>query len=75
MAKKDKPKVPKEMLGFKLSKGTRKDLRKLIKMLGNPDKQALAVSAAGGIAAFLAERLAEYEIDKHSKRAKAQLAH
>ena len=70
-----KLKVPKKILGFKLSKGTRKDLKKLIKMLGNPDKQALAVSAAGGIAAFLAERLAEYEIAKHGKGKAARLAH
>ena len=74
MAKKDKPKVPKKVLGFKLSKGTRKDLRRLVRMLGNPDKQALAVSAAGGLAAFLAERLAEYEMDKHSKKGRANLA-
>jgi hypothetical protein len=73
MAKKNK--VPKEVLGFKLSKGTRKDMKKLLKMLGSPDTRTFAVSAAGGLAAFLAERFAEYEIDKHSKKDGASLAH
>ena len=75
MAKKNK--VPKKILGFKLSKGTRKDLKKLLKMVTHPDTRTLAISAAGGLAAFLAERFAEYEIDKHSKKGKgrAALAH
>lgn len=68
MAKKKSPKIPKEVMGFKLSKGTRKDARKLLKMIGDPDTKDLAVSAAGGLAAFLAERVAEYEYDKHSKQ-------
>ena len=71
MAKKAKLKVPKEIMGFKLSKGTRKDVKKLLRMIGDPDKKDLAISAAGGLAAFLAERVAEYEIDKHAKRATA----
>ena len=72
MAKKRK--VPKKILGFKLSKGTRKDLKKLLKMLGDPDTRTLAISAAGGLAAFLAEKFAEHELDKHGKGSKA-LAH
>ena len=75
MAKKDKPKVPKKILGFKLSKGTRKDLKKLLGMLGSPDTRTFAVSAAGGLAAFLAERFAEYELDKHDKRQSRRHAH
>jgi hypothetical protein len=70
-----KTKVPKQILGFKLSKGTRKDLKKLIKMLNHPDKHALAVTAASGIAAYLAERLAEYEVAKHGKNAATGTAH
>ena len=73
MAKKNK--VPKEILGFKLSKGTRKDLKKLLKMFHKPDTHALAMTAAGGLAAFLAERFAEYELDKHSKPGRARAAH
>lgn len=57
MAKKHK--VPKEIFGFKLSKGTRKDLKKLMKMFAHPDKRAIAMTAATGLMAFLAERFAE----------------
>jgi len=73
MAKKIK--VPKKILGFKLSKGTRKDLKKLLKMFGKPDTHALAMTVAGGLAAFLAERFAEHEIDTHGKKGRARLAH
>ena len=73
MAKKSK--VPKKLFGFKLSKGTRKDLKKLLKMLGDPDTRTIAISAAGGLAAFLAEKFVEHEFDKKGKRGKAQLAH
>lgn len=69
--KNKKRKVPKRIMGFKLSKGTRKDIKKLLRMVGNPDTKTVAVSAAGGLAAFLAERFAEYEIDKHRKAAAA----
>ena len=75
MAKKNKPKVPKTILGFKLSKGTRKDLKKLLKMFRNPDTHTIAMTTAGGLAAFLAERFAEHEVDKQDRRRKAQLAH
>lgn len=67
MAKKTKLKVPKHIMGFKLSKGTRKDVRKLLRMVGDPDKKDLAISAAGGLAAFLAERVAEHEFDKRAR--------
>jgi len=63
MAKKNKHKVPKSILGFKLAKGTRKDLKKLLKMFEHPDRRALAMTAAGGLATFLMERFAEKKID------------
>jgi hypothetical protein len=75
MAKKNKPKVPKSILGFKLSKGTRKDLKKLLRMFRNPDRHALAMTIAGGLAAFLAERFAEHEMGKGDKKPPARLAH
>ena len=75
MAKKNKTKVPKMILGFKLSKGTRKDLKKLLKMFRNPDTHSIAMTAAGGLAAFLAERFAEHEVGKARATPKARLAH
>ena len=76
MAKKDKTtKVPKRDLGFKLSKGTRKDLKKLLKMFRNPDTHTIAMTAAGGLAAFLAERFAEPEAGKRGATANAPVAH
>ena len=72
-----KLKVPKKLMGFKLSKGTRKDLKKLLKMVTEPDTRTLAISAVGALTAFLAERFAEHEFDKHARKGKgrAQLAH
>jgi len=65
MAKKNKvPKIPKKILGFKLSKGTRKDARKLFKMIAHPKKRAVAMTAAAGLAAFLTQRLAEHGHDQ-----------
>lgn len=65
MAKKNKRfKVPNKVFGFKLSKGTRKDLKKLLKMVQKPDTRALAMSAAGGLVALLVERFGEQERDK-----------
>jgi len=69
MARKNK--VPKKLAGFKLSKGTRKDLKKLLKMVAEPDTRTLAVSAAGALAAFIAERFAEHQFDKRGRRAHA----
>jgi hypothetical protein len=63
--KSGKIEVPKKIMGFKLSKGTRKDIRKLLKMIGSPDKRHIAMSAAGGLAAFLTERFAAHELEKH----------
>ena len=58
--KKDKGiKVPKNVLGFKLSKGTRKDLRKILTLLESPEAKALAISAATATVAYLAEQMAE----------------
>ncbi len=59
MAKKNKLKVPKKIMGFKLSKGTRKDLKKLLRMFGDPDTRTLATTAASGLAAYLAKRFAD----------------
>jgi len=36
MADKNKVKIPKNILGFKFSNGSRKDLKRLIKMLDQP---------------------------------------
>ena len=70
MAKKDKGlKVPKKIMGFKLSKGTRKDLRKLLKLFSKPDTHTLAAAAASGLAAYLAERFAEKELTAKGGRA------
>lgn len=69
MARKNK--VPKELLGFKLSKGTRKDLKKLLAMVTEPDTRTFAVSVAGALAAFIAERFAEHELDKRGKDRRA----
>ena len=63
MAKKNKHNVPKRILGFKLSKGTRKDLKKLLRMIEHPQKRAIAMTAAGGLATFLMERFADKKID------------
>ena len=70
-----KTKVPKKLMGFKLRKGTRKDLKKLLRMVAHPDTRTLAISAAGALAAFIAERFAEYEIDKHSTAGGRARAH
>lgn len=50
--------VPKKVLGFKLSKGSRKDLRRLLKLLESPEARALAVSAASVALGFLGEKAA-----------------
>ena len=54
-------KIPKKVLGFKLSKGTRKDLRKLLKRMDSPEARALAISAAGAAVAYFAEQAAQRE--------------
>jgi hypothetical protein len=74
MAKKNKVKVPKKIMGFKLSKGTRKDLRKLLRMFGDPDTRTLALTAASALAAYLTERFVDKEPRK-PRRASAQQAH
>jgi hypothetical protein len=60
---KGKIKVPKRIFGFKLSKGTRKDLRKLMRMVEHPDKRALAITVGTGLATFLAERFTERQLE------------
>jgi hypothetical protein len=72
MVKKNKRKVPKEILGFKLSGGTRKDLRKLMKMLTHPDKRAIAATVGTGLATFLLERIAHRTLDRQRD---GQIAH
>lgn len=57
--KNDKIKIPKKVLGFKLSKGSRKDLRRLLKVLEAPEARAIAVSATSVAIAYLAEKAAE----------------
>ena len=69
------PKVPKKLLGFKLSKGTRKDLKKLLKMVTEPDTRTIAVAVASALSAFIAERLAEYEPIKKGRRPRSAQAH
>lgn len=76
MAKKDKTlKVPKKIMGFKLSKGTRKDLKKLLKLLGKQDAHRFATSALGALVALLTERMAVQQVPATSEstgqRAKA----
>jgi hypothetical protein len=53
-----KAKVPKKLLGFRLSKGTRKDIKKLLKMLGHPERQKLATTVISALVALLTERMA-----------------
>lgn len=52
-------KIPKKVLGFKLSKGSRKDVRKVLKRLESPEARTLALAAAGAAIAFLAEHAAQ----------------
>ena len=73
MAKKDKGlKVPKKIMGFKLSKGTRKDLKKLLRLFGDPDTRKLAMVAASGLAAYLADRFTDKQ---PAGRRRASAAH
>ena len=73
MAKKTK--VPKKILGFKLSKGTRKDLKKLLKMFDNADSHKVAASVAAALTAYLIERFGEHQVEKLGKRGHAAAAH
>ena len=74
--KKDKGfKVPKKLMGFKLSKGTRKDLNKLLKMVAHPDTRSLAMSAMGAISALLAERMAAHHEQGGKDENRTALAH
>jgi len=75
MAKKNKGLVPKKIMGFKLSKGTRKDLKKLLRMFGDSDTRTLAVAAASGLAAYLAERFAENKLAKDERGGRLSHAH
>ena len=76
MAKKDSGlKVPKRIMGFKLSKGTRKDLKKLLRMFGDPDTRKLAMTAASGLAAYLAQRFVENKPAKEERSARPSRAH
>jgi len=68
MAKKSKVKVPKRVFGFKLNKGTRKDLKKLLRMVEHPDTRTMAMTAATGLAAFLAERFTEHRLERKPAR-------
>lgn len=70
MAKKWK--VPRKLFGFKLSKGTRKDLKKLLKMLGRPDTHRIATSALGALIALLTERMAAHQLPAETEAAPAK---
>jgi hypothetical protein len=48
--------IPKKVLGFKLSKGTRKDLAKLVSLIDGPETRGLAISAASIALGYLAEK-------------------
>lgn len=68
MTRKTKVDVPKRILGFKLSKGTRKDLRKLLTMVERPETRTVALTAGTGLATFLAERFAERKLSPQDGR-------
>jgi hypothetical protein len=68
-------KVPKKLMGFKLSKGTRKDLNKLLKMTAIPDKRTLAMSAMSAITALLAERMSAHHEANNERDKGPVLAH
>ena len=67
--------VPKKLMGFKLSKGTRKDLNKLLKMVAIPDKRTLAMSAMGAISALLAERMSAHHDTSGEGDSRPAVAH
>jgi len=70
-----KAKVPKKLLGFRLSKGTRKDIKKLLKMLGHPERHKLATTVISALVALLSERMAARQISSEEsvkKRAPAR---
>jgi hypothetical protein len=50
-------KVPKRIMGFKLRKGTRKDIAAVANALGHPDAKSLVLAAMAALGPFLAERL------------------
>lgn len=49
-------KIPKKVLGFKLSKGSRKDLRKLLKLIEGPEMRGIALSAASIALGYLTDK-------------------
>jgi hypothetical protein len=74
--KKDKGlKVPKKLMGFKLSKGTRKDLNKLLKMVTHPDTRSIAMSAMAALSSLLAERMAAHHESDNEGESRPTLAH
>lgn len=59
MAKKIKGvKVPKKILGYKLRKGTRKDIADLVRTVRHPDPKALIAALVAALGPILAELLA-----------------
>jgi hypothetical protein len=76
MAKTKIPRIdlPKRLLGLKLSNGTRKDLRKLLKKLEDPEIRAMALSAVGVAASFLAEKAGEREVARIKPKRKVPAA-
>lgn len=69
-----KIKVPRQILGFKLSKGARKDLRKVLKLIEGPEARGIAISAASIAFGYLAEKTAAPNgpSGKRAGKAKAQ---
>ena len=55
MAKKNKIKLPKKIAGHKISKGARRNLTWLIRMLERPEAKALIASGAGMVFTHFAE--------------------
>ena len=73
--KKKSSKVPKKLFGFKLSKGTRKDLGKLFKLVTHPDSHSLVMSGLGALSALLAERVAKHHEEGEQEAPRPATAH
>lgn len=56
-----KARIPKQVFGFKLSKGSRKDLRKLLKLIEGPEARGIAISAASIAFGYMAEKTAGHK--------------
>lgn len=60
MAKKIKGvKVPRKVLGYKLRKGTRKDIADLVKTVRHPNAKAIVAALLAALGPIIAERLTD----------------